>query len=366
MSAPFRILIIRLSSLGDILHTLPAFESLKASFPHAQIDWLVAERTKFLLSSVPGISSLHVLDTHHLLKMPPDRNAWRKLKSLILTLRAQQYDLAIDFQGLLKSALLERLSGASIRLGFSRELVRERPSHWFYNKTLARLHPLIHITELNQQLAELAGARPKPYHPNFIVSEANNVVIDSLLKKYSLNNFIVLNPGGGWPTKRWAPEKYGSLANKIQSELGLQVVVTTGPGEEQVVVTTGPGEEPLYRIIAESCRCSIPYHFPVSFLQLIPLLKKARLFVGGDTGPFHLACALDMPVVGIYGPTSPVRNGPWRIEEEVITHRLSCSPCYGRNCSSGIECMNITVDEVFDALMRRMNRLEKEPPFESS
>lgn len=349
MNTPSRILIIRLSSLGDILHTLPAFANLKASFPNAQIDWLVAHKTKFILSSVRGIHSLHVLDTSRLLKRPPDKESWHQLRILIQTIRAQQYDLAIDFQGLLKSALLCALSGAKVRIGFSRELVRERPAHWFYQKRLAKPNTQIHITQLNQMLSELTGARRVPFHPEFIVSDADAIHITSLLQQNQLEKYVVINPGGGWPTKRWSPEKYGILAEKIQSELHLQVIVTTGPGEEL-----------LYRTIAKNCRTAAPYHFPVSFLQLIPLLRKACLFIGGDTGPFHLACALNTPVVAIFGPTSPVRNGPWSAGEEVVTHNLNCAPCYGRICDTGAECMNIPVDEVFAATVRRLENSKKE------
>lgn len=349
MKTPSRILIIRLSSLGDILHTLPAFANLKTSFPNAQIDWLVAKKAKFLLSSVSGIHALHVLDTSRLLKIPLNKESWHQLGILIRTLRARHYDLAIDFQGLLKSALLCALSGAKMRLGFSRELVRERPAHWFYEKTLAKPNSQIHITELNQLLAALSGASRVPYHHEFVVSNEDKHHVDSLIEQKQLKNFVVLNPGGGWPTKIWSPEKYGTLAEKIQSELHLQVVVTTGPGEER-----------LYKTIAENCRTAALYHFPVTFLQLIPLISKASLFVGGDTGPFHLACALNMPVVAIFGPTSTIRNGPWNAAEEVVTHSLNCAPCYGRSCHTGTECMNIPVDEVFAAIVRRLANIKKE------
>jgi heptosyltransferase I len=153
----------------------------------------------------------------------------------------------------------------------------------------------------------------------------------------------VINPGGGWPTKRWSAQRYGNLADKIAAELGLPAVVTTGPGEEA-----------LYQAIAASCRASLPRHFTVSFLQLIPLFKRTRLVIGGDTGPFHLACALGTPVVGIFGPTSPARNGSWRSGDEVVAHTLPCSYCYGRTCPTANECMDISVDEVFAAVVRRL------------
>jgi ADP-heptose:LPS heptosyltransferase len=138
-------------------------------------------------------------------------------------------------------------------------------------------------------------------------------------------------------------QRYGDLAKRIITELGLPVVVTTGPGEET-----------FFGSIAENCGGSRPHHFPVSFLQLIPLFRKARLVIGGDTGPFHLACALGTPVVGIFGPTSPVRNGAWRSEDEIVAHTLPCSSCYGRSCTAKNECMDIPVNEVFAAVARRL------------
>ncbi len=339
-----RILIIRLSSLGDILHALPAFEDLRASFPGAKIDWLVGQKSKFLLSAVRGIHSIHVLDTDALRRFPPDGSAWRRARDLVRDLKAQRYDFSIDFQGLLKTAVLGFVSGARVRLGFSKRLAREAPAHWFYHRTLDRPPVQVHVLTLNRMLAELAGAHAAAASCSFSVPEDDSTHIESLLKQEDLQDFIVINPGGGWPTKMWSPERYGLLAKRIQTELGFKVVVTTGPGEE-----------PLYQAIAGNCGDVI--HFPVTFLQLIPLLKKARLFIGGDTGPFHLACAVGTAVVGIFGPTSTVRNGPWRGGEETVIHRLPCSDCYGRACSADNKCMDIAIDEVFAAITRRLGSM---------
>lgn len=347
-----RILIIRLSSLGDILHTLPAFASLRASFPDAKIDWLGAKKSKFLLTAIPGIDSLHVLDTDGLLTFPPDRPAWKNFGNLIRTLRSLQYDISIDFQGLLKTAVLSALSGSVTRLGFSSALVRERPAHWFYNRTLGNAAASEHVITLNQRLAELSGAQAiHPARFDFLVSQKDSEYIDSQLRRLQIEDFIILNPGGGWSTKRWNPKKFGALSQRIWKELNLAVIVTTGPGEES-----------LYNTIAENSGDSMPHHLPVSFLQLIPLLQKARLFVGCDTGPFHLACAVGTAVVGIFGPTSPIRNGPWHGEDAFVTHSLACGPCHGRTCPQKNECMDIAADEVFQAICRRLAPRSTEVP----
>ena len=338
MSASPGILIIRLSSLGDILHAMPAFADLRASFPNSRIDWLVSEKHRSLLSAVRGIDTIHILGTKAYGDFP--------LRSLIRNLRSQHYDFAIDFQGLLKTAALSFFSGARTRLGFSRDLVREFPAHWFYNRTLPKPQGQFHVLQLNRMLAGLAGAVAVSAPLEFCVPENDSRLVESMLlmlRNEQLTDYVVINPGGGWSTKRWSLQKYGDLAKKITLELGLPVVLTTGPGEET-----------YYQTVADHCGGVQLRHFPVSFLQLIPLYQKAQLIVGGDTGPFHLACALGVPVVGIFGPTSPVRNGPWRSEDEVVAHELPCSFCYGRSCATNDECMDISVDEVFAAVVRRL------------
>jgi heptosyltransferase-1 len=343
MSASPKILIIRLSALGDILHALPGFADLRNSFPTARIDWLVENKAAFLLSAVEGIDHIYVIDTNALNEAPFKTSEWRKALEVIRILRNQQYDYSVDFQGLLKTAFLGFLGGARTRVGFSGELVREPPAHWFYHRRLRKPSKQAHIVEQNRRLAELAGAHPVSAPLKFHAPEPDVKFINDLLVKEGLSEFVVINPGGGWPTKRWRPERFGALASRIQAELHLPVAVTTGPGEDM-----------LYKTIAAHCSGVPPRHFPVPFLQLIPLYSRARLLVGGDTGPFHLACALGTPVVGIFGPTSPVRNGPWREGDEALARTLDCSACHGRACPTSNECMEITVEEVFSAVVHRL------------
>ncbi|HSW38152.1 MAG TPA: glycosyltransferase family 9 protein [Acidobacteriota bacterium] len=335
-----KILIVRLSSLGDILHTLPAFASLRESFPGARIDWLAAPKSHSLLSAVPGISVLHTIDTAGMLRLKSVRSSWNLAVRLITELRLQKYDIAIDFQGLMKTALLCALSGSARRLGFGGSLVRERPADFFYHQTLEKPERPVHVTVLNRMLAELAGARAAARHHDFSVSDDDVGAVNTMLAREQITDFIILNPGGGWPTKRWHLQRFGALAKTIREKMGLPVVVTTGPGEES-----------YYRTIHENSGGAAVHHFPVSFLQMIPLLKKALLLVGGDTGPFHLACALETPVVGIFGPTSSVRNGLWNSVGEVVTLNYHCSPCHRRSCPSAIECMDIPVDTVMNAVV---------------
>ena len=340
-----KILIVRLSSLGDIIHTLPAFRSLRERFPGARIDWLVERRLAFLPGAVAGIDQVIPIDTHALRARFTDRESWRRLYEPLRMVRGRRYDVVIDFQGLIKTALLTRLSGAVLRIGFSKELVREKPAHWFYHRTAKDPGTAMHVARLNLLLAQEAGATAGELSASLTVSDEDDRAIGSRLLREQLSGFVIINPGGGWPTKRWEPARYGALAAKIEKELGLRVVVTTGPGEEM-----------LYQQIAAACAERLPAHFPVPFLQLIPLLTRARLLVGGDTGPLHLACALGTPVVGIMWPTSPVRNGPWSGQDEAVVHQLPCSFCNGRTCPTANECLDIPVEEVFAAVVRRLER----------
>jgi heptosyltransferase I len=344
MSNPERILIIRLSSLGDIIHALPAFNNLRTTFPDAQIDWLVEKRMAFLLGAVKGINNIFEINSAWIKHNPLSIQPWNHLRNLMAKLQKQRYDLSLDFQGLLKTGLLSYFSGAESRLGFSKNLAREYPVHWFYNRKLEIAADRMHVVDLNLRLAQMAGGQAA-HTPLELSAHPEDVeLVDSLLKRECLDAFIVINPGGGWPTKRWEPRRYGQLAARIQEELHLPVVVTTGPGEE-----------PLFAEITQGCRTP-PHHFQLSFLQLIPLFKRARLLVGGDTGPFHLACALGTPVVGIFGPTSPDRNGPWNGAGKAVARKLPCSFCGGRVCSTHIECMDIPVDDVFQFILWRLQR----------
>jgi lipopolysaccharide heptosyltransferase I len=345
MSEPKRILIIRLSSLGDILHALPAFQSLRAAFPQARIDWLVEGHTAFLLSAIDWIDEILCLDTRTLRKSPLRLEAWQQPWSVIRTLRRKRYDVSLDFQGLIKTGFLAFLAHAPVRIGLPKELVRERPAHWFYNHQLPTTPEPVHVIELNLGLAQLAGGISDTSPVRFKSDPADRREIEAILEREQLSGFIAINPGGGWPTKRWQPGRYAALADRILRELQLRVVVTTGPGEEA-----------LYEEVARHCIGAKPVHVHVSFLQLIPLFSRARLVVGGDTGPFHLACALRRPVVGLFGPTSPIRNGPYLNRNEMVYHRLSCSFCYGRTCPTQNECMAISVEEAFEAVVRCLDR----------
>ena len=338
-----KLLIVRLGSLGDIIHTIPAQQLLAQHFSQAQIHWLTEPPYQTLLDRIPGITQVWLADT----------KKWRrKLSSLgestqlVRSLRQHHFDIALDFQGLVKSALLAKLSGAKRVVGFAAHQSREPASRYFYSETVVGddgSRP--HVVEINLQLARSLGCSKdgaSPLIPLDIPSEAFDYV-DDQLSRNNFSNPILVNPGAGWVTKLWPLKNYAHLMRRIHEELGHEVVLTYGPGEEDVLqeIQTLSAPRPITA-------------FPTTFLQLAALCRRARLLIGGDTGPLHLAVALGTPTVAILGPTSPWRNGPFNSKDPVVKRYLSCSNSYKRTCNQFI-CMEIPVQEVFDAVIRRLD-----------
>ena len=339
---PQKLLIVRLGSLGDIIHTIPAQQLITQHFSQAQIHWLTEPPYQTLLERIPGISQVWLADT----------KKWRRRLSslaestqLVRSLRQQHFDIALDFQGLVKSALLAKLSGAKRVVGFVVHQSREPASRYFYSETVVGddgSRP--HVVEINLQLARSLGCSQNgasPLIPLDIPSEAFDYV-DDQLSRNKISEPILINPGAGWVTKLWPLKNYAQLMLRVHEELGHGVVLTYGPGEEEMVkkIQTLTAPHPITA-------------FPTTFLQLAALCRRSRLLMAGDTGPLHLAVALGTPTVAILGPTSPWRNGPFNAQDLIVKRYLFCSNSYKRTCNEFI-CMNISVQEVFNAVMQRL------------
>ncbi len=332
-----RLLIVRLSAMGDVIHTLPAVQALRQAFPQAFIGWLIEERWAELLCA-PGSprrgprSSLRPLvDEVHSVNL----KAWGKSALSVSTVqrvatvwndvRETHYDAAVDLQGAMRSAVLARWSGARVVYGAAEP--REAPaSLWYARKVVAHGR---HVVEQNLSIAEaLVEHRVKlppielPHDPRA------EKLIERRLAEHGIGEFAILNPGAGWGAKRWPAERYGEVARKLAG-LGVRSIVNYGPGEEELVraveATSGGTAQAMN---CTSTRCSIT--------ELIALTRRARLFIGGDTGPLHLAAALRVPVVAIFGPTDPARNGPYgtrsivvRSAESVTSHARQAAPDEG-------------------------------------
>src|SRR5437016_186332 len=309
-SKPNRFLVVKFGSLGDIVDCLPSVAQLRKAFPEAEIDWLIERKNKGAVELSGVDVDLIPIDTYQWRNSPGIGSA-KEIAEFVWALHTDGYDGTIDFQGLLKSAFFAYLSGAPVRIGWERDFLRESVSRFFYTEVVTPKR--IHI--IDQQM-ELLG--PLGIDPNWdteVPLHAPEAARKSVERKLGgLTDYILINPGGNWPTKCWAPERYGELARRLMSD-GFQVVVTAGPGEEDMV-------RRLRQAGGNGLR-----EVPTTLEELVALCETAKLFIGGDTGPMHFAAAAGTPVVSIFGPTSSDRNGPFLREDIVVERRLPCRPC---------------------------------------
>jgi len=338
-----KILIVRLGSLGDIVHTLPAQQSLHHCLPDAEIHWLTESAYAQLVEAVPGVTRVWVAG----LRKWSWQSSTRPFLHLMRALRREHFDLAFDFQGLVKSAVVARVSGARMVAGFGVELTRERLASAFYSHQAAtKPGEKLHVVDLNLRLAHQPGCvnGAGPIIP-LRIPDACSRLVRQELAKHGIKQPILLNPGAGWVTKLWPATQYAALAHRIQQELGIPVVLTYGPGEERVV-------EAFQQAGANV------FSFPTSIMELAALCRESRLMVAGDTGPLHLAVALGIPTVAVMGPSAVWRNGPYTTADIVVKRQLPCSDCYKRTCDKFI-CMDIPVEQVFQAVKERLRAIEQ-------
>jgi len=343
-----RFLVVRLGSLGDIVHALPAVASLRDAFPQARIDWLVEARWAELLELNPDLSNVFSVDTRAWRRAPLSPATWRGIGALRHTLREASYDAAIDFQGLYKSAVLARMSGAQRRIGFAGSVAKEAGAARFYTekvqppafaKASAGRPAGVHVIEMNRALAQAAGAGETPVRFALATSAEDEAAVEEMLRAHHLNEFVVLSPGGGWGSKCWPVERYSALHNTLARERGWRTVINAGPGEEKLVSA-----------FQAQARVTKPVHLTLTLRQLVALLKRAKGLVSGDTGPLHLAAALGIPVVGLYGPTDPVRNGPYGARAVVLHHREKAALTYKHEEETSPALLAITVEEAVAAV----------------
>ena len=338
-----KILIVKLGSFGDIIHAIPTQQLIHHHHPEAEIHWLTEPPYAALLGRIPGIQRVWIADTK---KWRRQITSLPEAVRLIGSLRRQHFDKGLDLQGLIKSAVLARLSGARQVVGFDREQSREPASAYFYSDTLPGDNGnKPHAIEINLELTRSLDCRPNgasPLIPLNLPEEAGSYV-DRQLDLAGITRPVLINPGAGWITKRWGAANYGRLLVQLQQQLELPVVVAYGPGEEDLVEQM------------EAAVGSPVVAFPTDFLQLAALCRRSQLMVAGDTGPLHLAVALGTPTVAILGPTSAWRNGPFNPEDVIVKRDLPCSDSYKRTCDQFI-CMDIPVEDVFDAVVRRLGQ----------
>jgi len=344
-----KILFVKLGSIGDIVHTLPALAAVRRVLPGARVSWVVERRAAEILRDNPFLESLIEVDTKGLRRWPMSGETLTATRRQLRRLRASPFDLSIDFQGLLKSAFVARLSGARRRAGFDRAHLREPASRLLLTETV-RVPERTHIIRKNLALASGALGLELPsvadsFEFPIAVSAEHEREAANIVQRIG-ERFTILNPGGGWPTKLWDPERFGGLADALLSEFGLRSVVTYGPGERE-----------LAERVVESSRRGAAVAAGPSLKGFYALARRAAVYVGGDTGPTHLAVAAGAPVVGLFGPTEWWRNGSPRAEDVCVERTdVGCrTDCHRRACSRWV-CMDIGVRAVAEAVGERLRR----------
>jgi lipopolysaccharide heptosyltransferase I len=307
--------IVKLSSLGDVVHALPVAAALRACFPRAHLTWVVEQREAALLRDNPALDEVAVADTRGWRRrhgMRAGADAVRAFRGLVRRLRDRGFTAALDLQGNLKSGLLTAATGAPVRIGFAAGHCREPLNTLFTNRRVAPPPSARHIVE--QQLALLRPLGVMEARATFCLprDEAAEASVDGFLRGRGLGagvSIVTLNPGAGREVKRWPPVRFAELARRLQDETGATVCVLWGPAEldqARAIVDGAPGA-----LLAP----------PTDLPALLALLRQTRVMVAADTGPLHAAAALGVGCVGLFGPTDPARNGPYGSGHRVVRGR---------------------------------------------
>ena len=344
-------LIVRLGALGDIVHAIPVAAALRRAYPSARIDWLVSAKHRAILDLVPVIDRRLVINDRRFAGPGGGSSAaaplW-SLWSLLRELRRARYDVAIDLQGLIKSALLARSSGAPRVVGFSSQYARESLARLFYTDVhnpgrggLYNPRETRHVVEINLGLLDAIGVAPGS--PEFPIDAVDSAVARRATEKAG-GRYALINPGAAWPNKRWPPDRFGAVAATLRDRHGLRSAVLWGPGEQPLAAAT----------VAASAGAAFATD-ETTIADVVALARGAAVMVSGDTGPTHIASAVGTPVVGLYGPTRAVRNGPLDAADVSVSRDAVCQCHHLRRCKLDRMCLlDIEVAEVAAAVEQRL------------
>jgi heptosyltransferase I len=339
-----KILIIKLSSLGDVIHTLPALSSLRRRFPRAHITWLVEPEAADLLLDHPALDHVLVFPKAKWRLEASSLRQWpalvREINRFVQELRSRRYDLVIDFQGLLKSGVLTGIVRGERKVGFAPG--KERGDLFLKEKVPyppKRLHAVNRYLHLTEHLACPTG------NPQFFLclSQAHRDRVIALLEQNDVTPaqpLVLLHPGTRWESKLWKEEHWAALGDRLQRMNHAQVVFTGSPDDRALVE----------RIRSRMRSPGVSTVGALGLKELAFLQTQAEVVITPDSGPMHLAAAVGTPVVALFGPTDQVLTGPFGNAHTVIAKPLGCRPCLKRRCASP-ECMyKISVQEVWEAV----------------
>lgn len=328
---PEKILVIKPSSLGDVVHSLPFLNVLRDRFPRSEIHWIIAKGFEGLLEGHPMVNRLLIINKNEWKKIKNVKDTISELRLLFKSLKKEKFDIVADLQGLLRSGVLTAATGASVRVGFKE--AREGSSIFYTHRVEGGKD--IHAVDRYLKIAKFLGCDIAdvcfPLPLSFDSSRVTQYLPD---KEYA-----VLVPGARWKTKKWSPEKFGELA----SRLPMKFLVVGGKSDTDI----------SNKVVNSSKGNAISIAGKTNIKELIEIMRKAKFVVSNDSGPMHIAAAIGVPVFAIFGPTNPLRTGPYGKGHSIIRKGVECSPCYKRSCRD-IQCMEmIGVKEVADIIRQK-------------
>lgn len=345
------ILIVKLSALGDVTHTLPALTTLRRAYPHARIAWLIEATAAPLVLGHPALDQVLVwprrkftdaLRSGHWLR------AGRLLRDFVRELRAVRYDLVLDFQALLKSAVWVALARGARKVGFGRGMARSEGSYLFLNERIPAVSMEIHALDRGLMLLEALGVPRGPVVYDLPITAEARQHAEQLLGSAGLgprDRFVALHPMTRWPTKQWLPERFAAVADALRDH-GCPVVIT-GSAEDRPAIDL---------LVSRMRGPAVRLDGRLDLKSLAAVFQRAAVLVSTDTGPMHIAAAVHTPVVAVFGPTAPNRTGPYGTCHRVVRSGVACSPCFSRRCRTSVAeelaCMRrIEADEVTRAVL---------------
>ncbi len=330
---PSKILIIKPSSLGDIVHSLPFLNAVKTCFPEAEIHWVVAKGFEELLEGHPMIDKLWVINKDAWKKIQFAKNTMTEIKKLFKALKKEKFALVIDLQGLLRSGIITTATCSPVRVGF-RE-AREGSRFFYTLKVTGGKN--IHAVDRYLKIAEFLGCDTSDVVFSFPLFEKSSSFI---LHPLSFQDYVVIVPGARWKTKRWAPERFGELSRRLP----LQAIIVGSKSDGEIANV----------IVSLSGGNAISLAGKTDLKDLIEIMRGAKFIISNDSGPMHIAAALGVPVFAVFGPTDPLRTGPYGKGHTIIKEDISCAPCFRRTCDD-MKCMNdLSLERVFEVIKSRL------------
>ncbi len=328
-----KILVIKPSSLGDIVHSLPFLNAVKDAFPSAEIHWVVAKGLEGLLENHPMVKRLWIINKDHWKNLKKIKETAIEIKFLFKELKAESYDVVIDLQGLLRSGIFTYATRSPVRVGFKE--AREGSSLFYTHRVEGGKE--IHAVDKYLKIASAMGCDINDVKfPMPLIVESENVK----KLKDNIEDYAIIAPGARWETKKWPSDRFG----KVASMLDIKTIVIGSSSDAEIAKEIEFSSEGKALSMAGK----------TDIKDLISIIRSAKFIVTNDSGPMHIAAALNIPTIALFGPTNSVKTGPYTNRKVIVSSDIKCAPCYKRKCKS-IKCMyDVSVEAVYNAIMGRL------------